>query len=130
MSDQTNFDELLNTIESMTVLELSKFVKALEEKFGVSAATFTAPMAAVSVGAETTGSTAEEKSSYTVAIKDTGSNKIQVIKIVKEATGKGLKEAKDLVDQGEAVIKEAVPKEEAEALKKKLQEAGATVELR
>lgn len=121
------FDELIKQIESMTVLELSELVKALETKFGVSAASFAAPAAA---GGESAGPAAEEKSSFDVILKETGANKIQVIKAVKDLTGKGLKEAKDLVDSAPKTIKEGVKKEEAEEIKKKLEEAGAVVELK
>ena len=114
----------------MTVLELAELVKALEEKFGVSAsAMMAAPAATASAGGEA-GVAAEEKTAWTVVLKDGGANKIQTIKVVKDITGKGLKEAKDLVDGAPQNIKENVKKEEAEELKKKLEEAGATVELK
>lgn len=124
------FADLIQKIESMTVLELSEFVKALEEKFGVSAASFAAPAAAaVSVGGE--GAAAgEEKSSFDVVLKNSGANKIQVIKVVKDLTGKGLKEAKDLVEGVPQTVKAGAKKEEAEEIKKKLEEAGAVVELK
>jgi len=121
------FEELIKQIEGMTVLELSDLVKALETKFGVSAASFAAP--AASVG-ESAGAVAEEKSAYDVILKEGGPNKIQVIKIVKDLTGKGLKDAKDLVDGAPKSVKEGVKKEEAEEIKKKLEEAGAVVELK
>lgn len=122
------FDELIKQIEDMTVLELSEFVKALETKFGVSVASFAAPAAAA--GAAEGGVVAEEKSSFDVILKEVGANKIQVIKAVKDLTGKGLKEAKDLVDGAPKPVKEGVKKEEAEEIKKKLEEAGAVVELK
>lgn len=121
------FQDLIKQIESMSVLELSDLVKALEEKFGVSAASFAAPAAAASGAAV---ADAEEKSSFEVVLKDVGANKIQVIKIVKDLTGKGLKEAKDLVDAVPKTVKEGVKKEEAEEIKKKLEEAGAQIELK
>ena len=123
------FKDLIEKIEQLSVLDLAELVKVLEKKFGVSAA---APMMAV---AGMTGGTAEEggeetKDSFTIELKDAGSQKIQVIKVVREITGKGLKEAKDLVDGAPQVIRENVKKEEAEEIKKKLEEAGATVELK
>ncbi|OGN12514.1 MAG: 50S ribosomal protein L7/L12 [Candidatus Yanofskybacteria bacterium RIFCSPHIGHO2_02_FULL_43_15c] len=122
------YADLIKQIESMSVLELSELVKALEEKFGVSAASFAAP-AAAAAGAGA-GAAAEEKDSFDVILKEAGANKIQVIKIVKDLTGKGLKEAKDLVDGAPKAVKEEVKKEEAETIKKQLEEAGATVELK
>ena len=115
-------DELLETIDSLTVVELSELVKGIEEKYGVSAAAVAAPAAAGAVAAE-------EKSSFNVVLKDVGGNKIQVIKVVRDATGLGLKEAKDLVDGAPKTIKENVNKDEAEELKAKFTEAGAVVEL-
>lgn len=122
------FKKLVEEIEKMSVLDLSELVKVLEEKFGVSAA---APMMMAGV-APVAGEAveAEEKSEFDVELKAAGDSKIGVIKVVKEITGKGLKEAKDLVDAAPAVIKEKVAKAEAEELKKKLEEAGATVELK
>ncbi|MDP3731051.1 MAG: 50S ribosomal protein L7/L12 [bacterium] len=120
-------EEIIKAVESMTVLELSELVKALEEKFGVSAASFAASAAAASgAGA----AVVEEKDSFDVILKEAGANKIQVIKAVKDLTGKGLKDAKDLVDGAPKVVKEGVKKEEAETIKKQLEEAGATVELK
>ncbi|TSC73919.1 MAG: ribosomal protein L7/L12 [Parcubacteria group bacterium Gr01-1014_44] len=121
-------EEIIKAVESMTVLELSQLVKALEEKFGVSAASFAAPAAAV--GGAGAVVAAEEKDSFDVILKEVGANKIQIIKIVKELTGKGLKEAKDLVDGAPKVVKESVKKEEAETIKKQLEEAGAKVDLK
>jgi large subunit ribosomal protein L7/L12 len=120
-------EEIMEAIESMTVLELSELVKAMEEKFGVSAA---APVAVAAVGGAVAGAAAEEKSEFTVMLASAGDKKINVIKAVREATGLGLKEAKALVDGAPAAVKENVAKAEAEELKKKLEEAGATVELK
>ena len=119
-------EEIMEAIENMTVLELSELVKAMEEKFGVSAA---APVAVAAVGGAAAGA-AEEKSEFTVMLASAGDKKINVIKAVREATGLGLKEAKALVDGAPAAVKENVAKAEAEELKKKLEEAGATVELK
>ena len=116
-------DELLETIDTLTVVELAELVKGIEEKYGVSAAAVAAPAAGAAAPA------AEEKSSFDVVLKDAGANKIQVIKVVRDATGLGLKEAKDLVDGAPKTVKEGVSKEEAEELKAKFEEAGATVEL-
>ena len=117
-------DELLETIDSLTVVELSELVKGIEEKYGVSAAAVAAPVAGAAGAAA-----AEEKSSFNVVLKEVGGNKIQVIKVVRDATGLGLKEAKDLVDGAPKTVKEGVAKEEAEELKNKFTEAGAVVEL-
>ena len=116
-------DELLESIDSLTVVELADLVKKIEEKYGVSAAAVAAPAAGAA------GAAAEEKSAFNVVLKDVGANKIQVIKVVRDATGLGLKEAKDLVDGAPKTVKENVAKEEAEELKAKFAEAGATVEL-
>ena len=120
-------EEIMEAIEGMTVLELSELVKAMEEKFGVSAA---APVAVAAAGGAAGGAAAEEKTEFTVQLTAIGDKKINVIKAVREATGLGLKEAKALVDGAPAAVKENVPKAEAEELKKKLEEAGATVELK
>ena len=120
-------EEILQAIEGMTVLELSELVKAMEEKFGVSAA---APVAVAAAGAAPAAAGGEEKTEFTVVLAAVGDKKINVIKAVREATGLGLKEAKELVDGAPAPIKENVAKAEAEELKKKLEEAGATVELK
>lgn len=116
------FKTLVESIETMSVLELHELVKLLEKKFGVSAVAAAAPVAAAEA--------AEEKSDFTVHLKDAGASKIGVIKVVKEALGLGLKEAKDLVDAAPSDLKTGVKKEEAEEIKKKLEEAGATVELK
>ena len=119
-------EEIMEAIENMTVLELSELVKAMEEKFGVSAA---APVAVAAAGAAA-GAAAEEKTEFTVVLSAVGDKKINVIKAVREATGLGLKEAKALVDGAPTAVKENAPKADAEELKKKLEEAGATVELK
>jgi large subunit ribosomal protein L7/L12 len=111
----------------MTVLELNELVKAIEEKFGVSAAAMAAPAAAGGGGG---AAAAEEKTDFTVMLLEAGANKVSVIKAVREITGLGLKEAKDLVDGAPKAVKEAAPKADAEAAKKKLEEAGAKVELK
>ena len=116
-------DELLETIDTLTVVELAELVKGIEEKYGVSAAAVAAPAAGAGAAA------AEEKTSFNVVLKEAGANKIQVIKVVRDATGLGLKEAKDLVDGAPKTIKENVSKDDAEALKAKFAEVGATVEL-
>ena len=118
-------DELLETIDSLTVVELSELVKGIEEKYGVSAAAVAAPAAGAGAAAA-----AEEKTSFNVVLKEAGANKIQVIKVVREATGLGLKEAKDLVDGAPKTVKEGASKEEAEDLKAKFAEVGAVVELK
>lgn len=123
-----NKDQILEAIENMTVLELSELVKAMEEKFGVSAA---APVAVAAVGgAAPAAAGGEEKTEFAVVLAAAGDKKINVIKAVREATGLGLKEAKELVDGAPKPVKENVGKAEAEELKKKLEEAGATVELK
>ena len=122
-----NKDQILEAIENMTVLELSELVKAMEEKFGVSAA---APVAVAAVGGAAPAAAEEEKTEFTVVLAAAGDKKINVIKAVREATGLGLKEAKELVDGAPKPVKENVGKAEAEELKGKLEEAGATVELK
>ncbi|WP_100266611.1 50S ribosomal protein L7/L12 [Mariprofundus ferrinatatus] len=121
-------DELISAIESMTVLELSELVSALEEKFGVSAAAPVAVAAGPAAGGE--AAAAEEQTEFNVVLVSAGEKKIQVIKAVREATGLGLKEAKALVDGAPGNVKEGAAKAEAEELKAKLEEAGATVELK
>ncbi len=120
-------EEILEAIENMTVLELSELVKDMEEKFGVSAA---APVAVAAAGAAAGGAAAEEKSEFNVMLTAVGDKKINVIKAVREITGLGLKDAKALVDGAPAAVKENVAKADAEEMKKKLEEAGATVELK
>ena len=122
-------EELIKAIEEMSVLELSELVKALEDKFGVSASA--APVAMMAMpGAAAPAVAAEEKTEFDVMYKGPGANKIGVIKVVREITGLGLKEAKELVDNPPKAIKEGVSKEEAEELKKKLADAGADVEVK
>lgn len=123
-------DDMIKAIEEMTVLELSELVKALEEKFGVSAAAPVAmPMMAMP-GAGAGAAAEEEKTEFDVIYKAPGANKINVIKVVREITGLGLKEAKELVDNPPKPVKEGVAKEEAEEIKKKLVDAGAEVEVK
>ena len=118
-------EQIIEAIKAMTVLELNELVKACEEEFGVSAA---APVAvAVAGGAEAAG---EEQSEFNVVLASAGSEKIKVIKVVRELTGLGLKEAKEMVDGAPATLKEGVDKAEAEAMKKQLEEVGAVVELK
>lgn len=123
------FKTLVDQIEKLSVLDLAELVKVLEGKFGVSSA---APMmmAAMPAAGAAGADAAEEKSSFNIELTSAGGNKIAVIKVVREVTGKGLKEAKDLVDGAPKVIKEGAAKDEAEALKKQLEEAGATVTLK
>jgi large subunit ribosomal protein L7/L12 len=123
------FKPLVEQIEKMSVLELSELVKVLEEKFGVSAAAPMMAMAAVQGGGEASEE-AEAKSEFDVELVSPGDSKINVIKAVREITGKGLKESKDLVDAAPKVIKEKAPKAEADEIKKKLEDAGATVNLK
>ncbi len=118
-------EKILADIEALTVIELSDLVKAIEEKFGVSAQ---AAVVAVAGGAAA-GAAAEEKTEFNVVLKDAGATKIQVIKAVREATGLGLKEAKDLVDTAPKTVKENMPKEDAEKLVEALKAAGATAEM-
>ena len=121
-------EEIISAIESMSVLELSDLVKELEDKFGVSAA---APVMAVAAGAAAPAAAAEEeKTEFNVELTEFGAKKLDVIKVVREITGLGLKEAKDLVDGAPKMVKEGVAKEEAEEMKKKLEEAGAKVALK
>ncbi|RIK42610.1 MAG: 50S ribosomal protein L7/L12 [Chloroflexi bacterium] len=125
-----NLDEIIAQIEQMSVLELSQLVKALEDRFGVTAA---APVAVAAAPAAAGGAAAEpeeEKTEFDVILTEIGANKVQVIKAVRELTSLGLKEAKDVVEAAPKAIKEAVPKEEAEAAKKKLEEAGAKAEVK
>ena len=117
-------EKMLEDIDSLTVVELAELVKGIEEKYGVTAAAVAAPAAGAAAGA------AEEKSSFDVVLKDAGANKIAVIKVVRDATGLGLKEAKDLVDGAPKTVKEGASKEEAEELKAKFSEAGAVIELK
>lgn len=129
MSEKLGKDALIEAISSMSVLELSELVKALEEKFGVTAA---APMAFAPAAGAAAGApaAAEEKTEFNVVLTNAGANKIGVIKVVRELTSLGLKEAKDLVDGAPKTVKENVAKAQAEEMKKKLVEAGATAELK
>lgn len=127
---QVTIDDVLESIDHWTVLDLNKLVKGIEEKYGVSAA---APMAVAAVAAPAAGggaAAAEEKTEFTVVLASAGEKKIQVIKEVRAITGLGLKEAKDLVDGAPKPVKEGISKTEAEEIKKKLVDAGATVELK
>ena len=124
-----NQEELMETIENMTVLELSELVKALEERFGVSA-TAVAAAPAAGVAADGAAAAEEEQTEFDVMLQGAGEKKIQVIKVVRAATGLGLKEAKALVDEAPNPVKEALSREDAEALKAQLEEAGASVELK
>ena len=128
-------EEILNAISEMSVLELSELVKAIEDKFGVSAAAPVAVAAAAPAGVVVAagagaGEAAEEKTEFDVILKDVGAQKIQVIKAVREITGLGLKDAKAIVDGAPKEVKTGVAKAEAEEMKKKLEEAGATVEMK
>jgi large subunit ribosomal protein L7/L12 len=125
-----NKDELLDAIAGMTVLELSELIKAMEEKFGVSAAAAAVAVAAPAGGAGAAAPAAEEKTEFTVVLLAAGEKKVEVIKVVRAATGLGLKEAKDLVDGAPKPVKEAVPKADADALAKQLTDAGAKVEIK
>ena len=129
MATTLSRDELLDAIGNMTVLELSDFVKAFEEKFGVTAAAPVA-MAAAAGPSGPAAPAAEEQTEFTVMLTGAGEKKIQVIKVVRELTGLGLKEAKDLVDGAPKTVKEGATKDEAEAMRAKLTEQGATVELK
>jgi large subunit ribosomal protein L7/L12 len=122
-------EEIIEQIKTMTVMELNDLVKALEEEFGVSAAAVAAAPAAVAGGGDAGGAAAEEKSEYNVILESAGEKKINVIKVVRAETGLGLKEAKALVDGAPSPVKEGVSKEDADALKAKLEEAGASVKL-
>jgi large subunit ribosomal protein L7/L12 len=119
-----NKDSIIEAVEKMTVLELNELVKAIEEKWGVSAA------AVAVAGPAAAGDAGEEQSTFNVELTDGGAQKIAVIKVVKEVLGLGLKEAKDMVDAAPAIVKEGLKKEDAEALKAKLEEAGAKVTLK
>jgi large subunit ribosomal protein L7/L12 len=123
-------DEVVKFIENMTVLELANLIKELEDKFGVSAAAVAAPMAMAMPGAAGAAAPAEEKTEFDVILTGAGEKRINVIKVVREVTGLGLKEAKDFVDALPKPVKEGVPKNEAEDIKKKLEEAGATAEVK
>jgi large subunit ribosomal protein L7/L12 len=119
-------DDILNAVSEMSVMDLNELVKAFEEKFGVSAAAMAAPAA----GGGAAAAAVEEQTEFNVILSEIGANKVGVIKAVREITGLGLKEAKDLVDGAPKTVKEALPKADAEAAKKKLEEAGAKAELK
>ena len=120
-------DDILNAVSEMSVMDLNELVKAFEEKFGVSAAAMAAPAAGGAAGG---AAAAEEQTEFNLVLSEVGANKVGVIKAVREITGLGLKEAKDLVDGAPKTVKEALSKADAEAAKKKLEEAGAKVELK
>lgn len=122
-----NAQKIMDMVKELPVIELANLVKAMEKEFGVSAA---APVMMAGGGAAAGGAAAEEKTAFSVELSSGGANKINVIKVVRELTGLGLKEAKDLVDGAPKMVKEGVKKEEAEEIKKKLEEAGATVALK
>lgn len=122
-----NLEKLVDDLSALSVLEAAELAKLLEDKWGVSAA---APVAVAAAGGAAGGAAGEEKDSFDVVLADAGANKINVIKVVREVTGLGLKEAKDLVDGAPKTVKEAAAKADAEELKKKLEEAGAKVELK
>src|SRR5271168_1146256 len=129
MATATSTQDWIEELKGISVLELAERIKALEEEFGVSAAAVAAPVAAAAGGADA-GDQAEESSTVDVVLAGAGDKKIQVIKVVRAATGLGLKEAKALVDEAPKPVKEGIDKEEAEKLKQELEEAGATVELK
>ena len=125
----TDTQKLLDTIGNMTVIELADFVEAFKEKFNVTAVA-AAPAAAAGAGAGAAAPAVEEQTEFSVHLKDVGAKKIQVIKVIREVTSLGLKEAKDLVDGAPSVVKEGIEKAEAEGIKAKLEAEGATVELK
>jgi len=125
-----NKDEILDAISGMTVLELSELIKAMEDKFGVSAAAAAVAVAAPAAGGGAAAPAVEEKTEFTVMLLAAGEKKVEAIKVVRAATGLGLKEAKDLVDGAPKPVKEGIPKADAEALRKQLEDAGAKVEIK
>jgi large subunit ribosomal protein L7/L12 len=120
-------EDILNAISSMTVMEIVDLVKMMEDKFGVTAA---APMAMVAAGAAAAAPVVEEQTEFTVTMTSFGANKVGVIKVIREITGLGLKEAKDLVEGVPSMVKDSIPKADADALKKKLEDAGAAAEIK
>lgn len=122
-----NKEQIMEAVKAMTVLELSELVKAMEEEFGVSAS---APVAVAAAPVAAAGAAEEEKTEFDVILASAGASKINVIKVVREATGLGLKEAKEVVDGAPKAVKEKISKADAEALKAKLEEAGATIEIK
>jgi len=129
-SGEDKVEAILKAVEEMSVLQLSKLVKAMEERFGVTAAVAAAPMHAAGMAPAQAEEPEEEQTEFNVVLKSAGSQKIQVIKVVRAVTNLGLKEAKDLVDGAPANVKEAISKEEANEIKSKLEEVGAEVELK
>lgn len=129
MADITK-EDVIKFIENMTVLELSGLIKDLEERFGVSAAAVAAPVAMAPAGGGAEAAKAEEKTEFSVVLTNAGDKRINVIKVVRAVTGLGLKEAKDFVDALPKTVKEGIPKNEAEDIKKQLEEAGATAEIK
>jgi large subunit ribosomal protein L7/L12 len=130
MSESAKVDELINSIKGLTVLELAELVKSLEKEFGISAAAPVAVAAAPAAGSAPAAAPVEEKTEFTVVLKEIGANKINVIKAVRELTNLGLKESKELVEAAPKPIKENVNKDEAAAAKAKLEAAGAVVEVK
>ena len=131
MATKLSQDDLLEAIDGMTVLELSEFIKAFEERYGVTAAAPAAvAVAAAPAGGEAAGDAAAEQTEFEVVLSEVGPNKIPVIKVVRELTGLGLKEAKDLVDAAPKAVKEGVEKDEAEKIKAALEEQGAKVDIK
>ena len=130
MATATSTQDWIEELKGISVLELAERIKALEEEFGVSAAAVAAPAAAAAGGGDAGGAEEEEQSTFNVVLTEAGDKKIQVIKVVRAATGLGLKEAKALVDEAPKPVKEGIEREEADKLKQELEEAGAVVELR
>ena len=130
MAKEITKEDVVNYIAGMTVLELSELIKELEEKFGVQAAAPMPAMAIAGAAAAAAEAQKEEKTEFDVVLKEIGSNKIQVIKVVRAITGLGLKEAKELVESAPKVVKEGISKEESETIKKQLEEVGASVEIK
>jgi large subunit ribosomal protein L7/L12 len=123
-------EDILNAISNMTVMEIVDLVKMMEDKFGVTAATSVAVAAVAGGGAAAAAPAAEEQTEFTVSMTSFGANKVSVIKVIREITGLGLKEAKDLVEGVPSIVKESIPKADADAIKKKLEEAGAAAEIK
>ena len=130
MATATSTDKWIEELKGISVLELAERIKALEEEFGVSAAAVAAPAAAAAGGGDAGGAEEEEQSTFNVVLTEAGDKKIQVIKVVRAATGLGLKEAKALVDEAPKPVKEGIEREEADKLKQELEEAGASVEVK
>jgi large subunit ribosomal protein L7/L12 len=130
MATATSTQDWIEELKGISVLELAERIKALEEEFGVSAAAVAAPAAAAAGGGDAGGAEEEEQSTFNVVLTEAGDKKIQVIKVVRAATGLGLKEAKALVDEAPKPVKEGIDREEADKLKQELEEAGGTVEMK